>query len=84
MKIAYHPKFIRQYNKLPEDLKIEIKEKIALFEQNPLHPSLKNHKLHGKLKAFQAFSVNYSYRILYVTKGNMAILSKIGTHDLYK
>lgn len=84
MKIAYHPKFIRQYNKFPEDLKIEIKEKIALFEQNSLHPSLKNHKLHGRLREFSSFSVNYAYRILYIIKDNIVILSKIGTHDMYK
>ncbi len=84
MNLAYHPKFIRQYNKLHPDLKTEIKEKIALFKEDPTNPVLKNHKLKGKLKDFQSFSVNYSHRILYKIKDNKVVLAQIGTHDIYK
>lgn len=83
-KIAYYPKFIRQFRKLPSDLKEETKEKIELFKQNRDNPTLKNHKLQGRLREYYSFSVNYVYRILYKIQDGKAVLMEIGTHDLYK
>ncbi len=85
MEVVYKPTFIRQYKKLLKALQQEIKEKIGLFEKEPDHSFLKVHKLHGKLKGFSSFSVNYEYRIVfeYETKKRVALLS-VGNHDVYK
>lgn len=84
MQIKFYPRFIKQLNKLPLDLQEEVLTKIDLFIEDSRHPSLKNHKLHGRLRDYHSFSVNYAYRILYIIKDNMAILAEIGTHDMYK
>lgn len=84
MKIAYHPSFIRQFKKLPLDLQVEIKEKIEIFRQEPYHPSLKTHKLHGRLREYHSFSVNYAYRIIFRLPNDEALFLEVGTHDLYK
>lgn len=84
MKIIYLPIFVRTYKKLPERLKLEVKEKIELFIDDQFHPYLKTHKLKGALAGRWSFSVNYDYRIIfrYVTKNEIALLA-IGDHSLY-
>ncbi len=84
MKILYKPTFLRQYKKLPKNLQKEVKEKINLFEDDPSHPFLKTHKLHGPLKGSYSFSVNYKYRIVFeYTKEGDAELLAVGDHSVY-
>lgn len=82
--IVYTPTFIKTYKKLSKELQEEAREKIALFQKNPTLPSLKSHKLKGKLKGYWSFWVNYKYRIIfeYDTKNTVALL-EIGDHDIY-
>lgn len=85
MQIIYLPQFVRLYKKLPESLRVEIKEKIALFSKDPAHPFLKTHKLHGIFKNNWSFSVNYRYRIVfqYLSKNEVVLLA-VGDHEIYK
>ncbi|MBK5215892.1 MAG: type II toxin-antitoxin system mRNA interferase toxin, RelE/StbE family [Candidatus Pacebacteria bacterium] len=85
MEILYKPTFIRQLNKLNEDLQEEVLEKIGLFNNKDNHVLLKVHKLHGELKEFYSFSVNYKIRIVFIwSDNNKVILVSIGDHDVYK
>lgn len=85
MEISYKPTFIRQYNKLNEDLQREVLEKIELFKNKENHILLKVHKLHGKFKENFSFSVNYKFRIVFIwEESGRAILVAIGDHDVYK
>jgi len=85
MKVLFKPSFIRQYKKLPTELKSEVKEKIALFEKDPKHSFLKTHKLKGKLSSYFSFSVNYKYRIVFeYTEKETATLLAVGDHDVYQ
>lgn len=84
IKIHYLPIFVRQYKKLSNGLKEEVKEKIALFAQDPNHQFLRTHKLKGVLKDRWSFSVNYSFRIvfIYLSKTEVALLA-VGNHNIY-
>ncbi|MEI8270285.1 MAG: type II toxin-antitoxin system RelE/ParE family toxin [bacterium] len=85
MEILYKPTFIRHFNKLEELLQDEVLEKIELLKDKKNHKQLKVHKLTGKLKDFNSFSVNYTYRIVffYENKKRVVFLA-IGDHDVYK
>ena len=85
MEVVYKPIFVRQYKKIQKALQQEVKEKIGLFQKDPSHSFLKVHKLHGKLRGFYSFSVNYEYKIVfeYETKQRASLLV-VGNHDVYK
>ncbi len=55
--------------------------KIELFKNNPFEPSLKTHKLSGKLKDYWSFSIEYDLRIIfYFSDKEKVVLVDIGTH----
>lgn len=84
MEVHYTAPFIKQYNKLSNVLQDEVIEKIELFKNRDNHAKLKVHTLHGKLKNYYSFSVNYSHRIVfeYISKDEVALL-KVGDHNIY-
>jgi addiction module RelE/StbE family toxin len=57
-------------------------EKVLLFNSEINHPSLKLHKLSGRLKEHWFFSIEYDMRIIfrYTNDGNILFID-IGTHD---
>ena len=73
--ITKHPKIISQYEKT-----------LKLLEANPYHPSLRLHKLKGKLSELYSASINISYRIslIFIVKDDKIILIDLGKHkELY-
>ena len=70
--IKKHPKIISQYEKT-----------LKLLELNPTHPSLRLHKLSGKLCELHSVSINISYRIsiYFLIDEDKIILVDIGSHD---
>jgi len=85
MKLFYHPHFVKQYAKLEKDLRLVVKEKIALLMDSSNYKILKVHKLHGEMKNQYSFSVDYRTRIVfeYLDKSSIVLLA-IGDHDLYQ
>ena len=69
------------------ELKSKIEEKLRLLVTDPYHPSLRTHKLKGKLSGAWACTVEYDCRIVFnfeqnqKTKGEEIVLIDIGTHD---
>jgi addiction module RelE/StbE family toxin len=84
IQVVYTPGFLKEYSKLDLSLKVEVREKVELFKEDPRHPFLKTHKLKGAMKGYFSFSVNYKYRVVfeYDTKKTVALLS-VGGHDVY-
>lgn len=70
--IKKHPDLIGQYEKV-----------LKLLELNPFHPSLKIHKLSGRLDDLYSVSINISYRMTmeFLISEKTIIPVKIGTHD---
>ena len=72
-------KFIKKHRYL-----ISVYEKtLKLMEINPKHPSLRIHKLKGKLSGLYSVSINISYRITidFIIQNDVIIPIDIGTHD---
>jgi len=85
IEIKISPLFEKRYKKLPKKVKEKAKEKEKIFRENPFHPILKTHKLHGKEKECWAFWVDYRYRIKFIfLSENKVLFLDIGPHDIYK
>ncbi len=67
-----HPELLKQYEKT-----------LKLLEINPSHPSLRLHKLEGRLSAYYSISINMTYRITidFIIQDNDIIPINIGKHD---
>jgi len=65
--------------------KEKISKKIERFLDDPFSPSLKTHKLTGKLTLYWSFSINYHLRILFefINEETVGFID-IGTHEIYK
>jgi len=72
-------RFIKQH---PE-LKTQYAKTFQLLEINPFHPSLRLHRLRGKLKDLYSVSINIQYRIVlyFVIKDDLLIPVDVGSHD---
>lgn len=59
-----------------------IEKQIALFEENPKHPSLRTHKLSGSIDNMWSISITMNIRMVYVlVREGYALFVKIGAHD---
>ena len=70
--IRKHPNILEKYAKT-----------IELLELDPYHPSLRLHKLNGKLRIYHSISINIKYRIVidFELKENEIIPIDIGIHN---
>lgn len=79
------PRFFKSFAKLPSAIQALAKEKDAIFRANPFDPRLRTHKLKGELSGAWAYSVNYSYRVLFRFLSDTEVLYyDIGTHQVYR
>jgi addiction module RelE/StbE family toxin len=87
MEIYVSSKFQKAYKKLPKQIKEKAKLRENIFRKNPFDPRLKTHSLSGKYKGYWAFSIDYSYRIMFkflnATKTKVVFIN-VGKHDIYK
>lgn len=85
IKIYLLPKFKKSLKDSPRQVANKLEKKKKIFRQDPFHPSLKTHKLKGKLKNYYAFSVDYSYRVMFkfMDKDKMLFVN-IGSHKIYE
>ena len=84
-KIRATSDFIKNLKILPRNVQNAFHKKDLLFRQNPFDPALKTHKLKGKLRSLHAYSINYSYRVLFEFLTDDEVLYfDVGTHEIYK
>lgn len=83
---SYSKKLIK-FLKKHKSIKDKYFKTITLLEANPSHPSLRLHKLQGRLDMLHSVSIDMRYRItieFYIEDENI-IPVDIGTHDeVYK
>lgn len=87
VKTSYFTKSAKKLLKENPHLAVKLRETLNLLETNPYTPSLKTHKLNGKLKGLYACSVERDLRIIFdiftVKQDNYfeILLLNIGSHD---
>ena len=85
MKILVLPRFIKQYKRLPVEIRKLASEKETVFRKNPFDSQLKTHRLRGNFEGFWSFSIHYKYRIIFeFADEETAIFYSIGTHQIYE
>ena len=72
-------KFIKKH----KALKNQYEKTLKLLEIDPLHPSLRLHKLQGKLETLHSVSINITYRITieFIIVEREIIMIDVGHHD---
>ena len=85
-KITRTEKYIKRlvkFLKKHPDIQNKYEKTIELLEINPFHPSLRLHKLQGKMNVFSSISIDLNYRIIidFIIVENEIILLDIGSHD---
>ncbi len=76
-------KKLKKFIKKHPDLLDKYIKTVELLEVDPSHPSLRLHKLKGKLGTYLSVSINMQYRMVidFIIKENEIIPIDIGTHD---
>ena len=79
---GYEKRAIKFFKK-HRDLWGKYKKTIELLEANPAHPSLRVHKLQGKMHPYSSVSINMQYRMIidFIVVDEVIILIDIGSHD---
>lgn len=85
VEIIYSERFKKQHAPLSDEIKKKAMKAVQLFTENVLHPSLRLHKLSGKLEGLWSISLDKNYRILLrPMKGNVYLFIAIGPHAIYE
>jgi len=79
---SYDKKVVILIKNLPE-LKKQYEKCLILLELNPYNPSLRLHRLKGRLVNVHSVSINLAYRITieFLIKENFIIPVEIGRHE---
>jgi mRNA-degrading endonuclease YafQ of YafQ-DinJ toxin-antitoxin module len=90
-KLVLSKAFEKSYQKFTaknQALKASIAKALLKMEQDAYDPSLKTHKLSGKLAVYLACSCGYDCRIIFIIEKDVSntdveniVLLDIGTHD---
>lgn len=85
MEVSFSASFKRAFKKRIKgnsNLEARFWQKLEQFIKEPFDPSLKTHKLSGKLKDLWSFSIDYDERIVfYFIEDEKAVFVDIGSHD---
>ncbi|MBI3109565.1 type II toxin-antitoxin system mRNA interferase toxin, RelE/StbE family [Candidatus Daviesbacteria bacterium] len=84
-QIVYSKSFAKKLAGFSQKDQEKFLQKIRLFWQDPFTPSLKTHKLTGKLKNYWSFSVSFNLRVMFqFAKQETVAFIDIGGHEIYK
>ena len=75
--------FVNAFAALPVNIQKRTLEKLALYESNSRHPSLRVKRIQGAGDIWE-MSVTKSYRITFQRKEEIVLLRNIGTHDILR
>ena len=89
MKVKFTKTFAKQYDKTGIKIQKAFKERLILFQEDPLNPQLRNHQLKGIYKNYRSINITGDWRAIYseMQKGAdlIIIFEMLGTHSqLYR
>lgn len=83
MRILFHKDFRKGLEKLTANQKTRVGETIAIFENDPYEPILKNHALKGPLLGYRAISAGGDLRLIFKENDDYlyVVFIKVGTRN---
>lgn len=85
ISLIWGSSFKRSFRKTIESdryLKEKFADIIGVFVEDPFSPSLRTHKLSGRLKGLWSFSIDYDCRVIFkFMDDGSVLLIDIGNHD---
>jgi len=84
-KVDTSSRFERSFSRLPLSVQQAAVERKAVFRDSPFAPTLRTHKLSGKLRGLWSFPVTHSHRIVFeFLNDETALFHDIGDHSIYR
>ncbi len=81
-QIAFTKRFEKHFKDLTAQEKTQLRNKLRLLAENPMHPSLRTKHIQGTKDLFEC-SVNMDIRIIWYYEGDkLIILVDVGHHDI--
>lgn len=81
-EFVFTEKIKKHFAKLNNNEKKQLKNKLELLSNNPMHPSLRTKRIQGTKDLFEC-SVNMDIRIIWFYEGDvLIILLDVGHHDI--
>lgn len=78
-------RFRRSFIRLPQSVQKRAAKAEQLFRENVFHPSLRLHKLKGRLDHLWSISIDKRHRILFeVMEEGVVMFVDIGAHSVYE
>ena len=84
MNIAFSSgvnRYLQNIKKKNPKLFNKVHKQLSLCKENPRHPSLRAHKLAGRLSNSWSISIESNIRMLYYVSDTEIVFFSIGTHD---
>lgn len=82
--IHYNESFKKQFQALPKLIQKKSVKTELFFRENTFHPSLRLHKLEGKLSGLWSISIDMKYRIIFKPlEDGIVLFISIGMHAIY-
>ncbi|OGG89265.1 hypothetical protein A2592_00165 [Candidatus Kaiserbacteria bacterium RIFOXYD1_FULL_42_15] len=82
MRVNRTRNFVKQYKKLPEKVRQQFRDRLALWLENSEHPVLRVHALKGELRGYWSMNISGDYRVVYYfASAEEVVLALIGTHS---
>lgn len=76
----FSKRFKKEYGALPKKIQKTFDEKLSLFLDNLLHPSLRVKRIQGTKNRWEG-SITMNYRFTFEFAENTVVFRTIGTHD---
>ncbi len=82
-EVVFTPRFERLFRNLPKQIRERTYATLALYAENPTHPSLRLKRVKGSPGIWE-ISVTMNYRITFQVEGERVLLRRIGTHGILR
>ncbi len=82
-ELRFTARFDRSFRRLPKRIREQTYQKLALYLDNPAHPSLRVKRVRATAGVWE-MSITMNYRLTFEIDDDIVLLLTIGTHDILR